>query len=674
MSTPEFRFSPRPNHAHEIHWRPWGDEVFKEAQTSGKPVLLSLSAIWCHWCHVMDETAYSDRRVIDFINEHFVPTRVDNDRRPDVNRRYNMGGWPTTAFLTETGDVLTGATYLPTENMLEALRHVDKVYTAQRAELVQRGVNQRSRILRSLRNAAQAEERERTEVAGPGLDAEASAAAAVEADAEREARARAAAAAEPAGGPRETAATPRSPLVDTPAVEEQQRWGAAAIEEVERQAKATFDPVNGGFGGEPKFPQAEVLAFLLLRAAVCDDERLDEIVPRTLDAMADSALYDRAEDGFFRYATQCDWSVPHYEKMLEDNAKLARLYLDAAERYGAVEGPAAGLTDHRYADVAAGIVRYLTAVLWLPGVKGFAGSQDADEHYYSLDLDSRREMGSKPFVDPTVYVDWNARAAQALFKAALVLDRVELADQAVELLDSLWESAHGRHGMAHFLSREGKRLEAGPVDGMLGDQSLMTQALLDAYEWTGRRTYLARAEVLADWVDEHLTAPGVGLFDRVRSVDSAGLLALPRVAFDESAAMADAWLRLGAYSGELRYRQRAERLLQALSQMVGDYGLAAAPLGSALLRFLTPQVHVAIVGRPDAPETRALLKSALRVSEPQRTVQVLDPDADMERLVRDGFAIDAPAQAYVCRGVACLPPTNDPAALAHLAAGRSGTE
>ncbi len=128
----EFRFSPRPNRAREIHWRPWGDAVFREAQQTGKPVLLSISAVWCHWCHVMDEGAYSDRRVIEQVNAHFVPTRVDNDRRPDVNRRYNMGGWPTTAFLTETGDVITGATYLPADDMLEALRTVDTLYRAQR--------------------------------------------------------------------------------------------------------------------------------------------------------------------------------------------------------------------------------------------------------------------------------------------------------------------------------------------------------------------------------------------------------------------------------------------------------------------------------------------------------------------------------------------------------------
>ena len=109
----DFHFSPRPNRANEIDWRTWGDDAFREAQAADKPVLLAISAVWCHWCHVMDETSYSDPAVIQGVNERYIPIRVDNDERPDVNRRYNMGGWPTTAFLTPDGEILNGATYIP---------------------------------------------------------------------------------------------------------------------------------------------------------------------------------------------------------------------------------------------------------------------------------------------------------------------------------------------------------------------------------------------------------------------------------------------------------------------------------------------------------------------------------------------------------------------------------
>ena len=131
----DLRFSPRPNRAHEIAWRAWGDEAFDEARRAGKPVLLAISAVWCHWCHVMDETTYSDPRVLSAIAEGYVAVRVDNDRRPDLNRRYNMGGWPTVAFLTPDGEVLTGATYLPPDRLLAVLERVREYYAQHADEL-----------------------------------------------------------------------------------------------------------------------------------------------------------------------------------------------------------------------------------------------------------------------------------------------------------------------------------------------------------------------------------------------------------------------------------------------------------------------------------------------------------------------------------------------------------
>lgn len=134
----DFRFSPHPNRAGEIAWMPWGARAFERARSEDKPILLSISAVWCHWCHVMDETSYSDEGVIDAINRDFVPIRVDNDRRPDVNARYNMGGWPTTAFLAPDGTTLTGATYLPPQQMRRALDEIARFYADRKDEIVQR--------------------------------------------------------------------------------------------------------------------------------------------------------------------------------------------------------------------------------------------------------------------------------------------------------------------------------------------------------------------------------------------------------------------------------------------------------------------------------------------------------------------------------------------------------
>jgi len=647
----EFRFSPRPNRADEIHWRPWGDELFKEAQTTGKPVLLSLSAVWCHWCHVMDETTYSDRRVIERINGRFIPTRVDNDRRPDVNRRYNMGGWPTTAFLTETGDVITGATYLPADQMLEALERVDETYAAKRTELVQRGASQRAATLSRLRAAARAEEQEHADAEPPETAAD------EDADATP-----------PAGGS-------RAWLLDSRVMRREEfEWAERTVDEVRRQALAALDSEHGGFGTEQKFPQTETLAYLLLRTGTQLDRELDAGILLTLDSMASKEMYDRAEDGFFRYATQRDWTVPHYEKMLEDNARLLSVYVQAARIYGGRDDDDSRAAAQRFTDVARGVMRYLDDVLWQSEGSTYAGSQDADEHYYSLDLDARRALERTPFVDPTVYVDWNALAARALLQAATLLEDEAPAERALLVLDRLWDTAHGRRGMAHYLTLDDDALHVGPVDGMLGDQAATAAALLDAYEWTGSRAYLARAEVLADWVDEHLSAPGGSLFDRIRTLDTAGLLALPRVAMEECAAMADVWLRLGSYSGDVRWRRRAAKSLTSLSSLVDRYGIMAAPVASALLRFTQPRLHVTIVGAPDDGRTRSLHRTALAITSPQRTVQVLDPADDAERLVRDGLALDAEPHAYVCRGPDCLPPTADPEVLRESTESQSGAD
>src|SRR6266480_601451 len=141
----EFHFSPRPNRASEINWRPWSGEAFDAARQTRKPILLSISAVWCHWCHVMDETTYSHPSVIDLIKNEYVPIRVDNDVRPDINQRYNMGGWPTTAFLTSSGDILTGATYLPPEQMAGALRRVASYYRTNRPEIASKVLEGRKR-------------------------------------------------------------------------------------------------------------------------------------------------------------------------------------------------------------------------------------------------------------------------------------------------------------------------------------------------------------------------------------------------------------------------------------------------------------------------------------------------------------------------------------------------
>src|SRR5579859_1532831 len=151
---PEFHFSPRPNRATEIRWQPWSAGAFELARRTGRPILLSISAVWCHWCHVMDETSYSNPGVIELINREYVPIRVDNDVRPDINQRYNMGGWPTTAFLTPAGDILTGATYMPPDQMADALARVASYYHANQTEIASKALEGRKRAATGVARSA----------------------------------------------------------------------------------------------------------------------------------------------------------------------------------------------------------------------------------------------------------------------------------------------------------------------------------------------------------------------------------------------------------------------------------------------------------------------------------------------------------------------------------------
>ena len=262
----DIRFSPRPNKAHLIQWRTWGQEVFDEAQKKNKLILLSLSAIWCHWCHVMDETTYSDQEIISFINVNFIPVRVDADMRPDIDTLYNQGGWPSTAILTPQGEVISGGNYIPPEEMLWRLKRTAALYSGNRNAVLDR--IEEMRAMKELRRIGQ----EGYAGASDKID----------------------------------------------------------LDYIVQILKSSFDEKNGGFGRGQKFPSPDSIDFLLSEYAQSKDEGIKRIMTLTLDHMAKGEIFDKVEGGFFRYATKTDWSQPHYEKMLEVNAGLIRSYADAS--------------------------------------------------------------------------------------------------------------------------------------------------------------------------------------------------------------------------------------------------------------------------------------------------------------------------------------------------------
>jgi len=542
----EFHFSPRPNRAAEINWQPWSADAFVEARKSNRPILLSISAVWCHWCHVMDETTYSHLGVIDLINREYVPIRVDNDVRPDINQRYNMGGWPSTVFLTSSGDILTGATYLPPDQMASALTRIASYYRTNQTEIATRVLEARKRSESGIaRSAAQVE--------------------------------------------------------------------PSAIDAILDAVRSAYDPEYGGFGGAPKFPQTDAILLLLEQAQLRSDPKLQQMATHTLEHMTAGGTYDHVEGGFFRYSTTQDWSVPHFEKMLEDHA-------------GLISGLAlAGMEDAL--DKTTG---YLDRVLRDPKSGLYAGSQDADEHYYSMDATERAERPA-PYVDRRVYTAWNAALAIAYLDAALRLDRHALREHAGKLLDSLFDRAYRKgEGMAH----------AEGIGGQLGDQVWSLWAATRAHQHGLGDRWTPIAQDLANHLEERYGDTHLGGYFDHAGADSLGRLGERIKPLGENAVAAMALIELDILIGdpEATHRTRAARALESVGALPGQYGLMAAVFARAADRL---QHAIKVTTR-----NRDLARAAVRV----HPYAVIDPSGD--------------DRAVVCSGTICLAPVTTPDAVA----------
>lgn len=582
----QFRFSPRPNRAREIHWRDWDDDAFQAAQRDDKLILLDISGVWCHWCHVMDETSYSDPEVIQLINTHFVPIRVETDQRPDVNRRYNLGGWPTTAFLTPSGELLTGGTYIPPAQMRGYLQQVSDAYK-----------NDKSEILRRVQELTQ--KRTRT-------------------------------------------MAPESGAADA-------RLTPVISESVLRDIRDNFDMTYGGFGDEPKFPHADALELALEKYFQSRDDSLLMIVELTLSQMASGGMYDQVAGGFFRYSTTRDWRVPHFEKMLEDHGKLLPLYAHAFQVTGNE------LFLHRIKSTVA----YLQSTLSDQENGGFYGSQDADEAYYALSLTERAEH-TAPFVDKTLYTDWNAAMVSGYFAAALISDSPaengasSLKAFALKTLERIWREMYSDGvGLYHF-QREN---EPPQLLNQLGDLAQTSLAFLDAYQTTGAPEHLQRARRLCDLALDKLLDPETGgFFSEARSDIALGMLKLPDKSLAENAAMARALIRLHRLTEDQKYRDAAERTLAYFSNDYARYSFTAADYARVVNEFLNEPLHIKIVGAVGDVRVTEMQTVALHEYSPGRLVQLLDPKSDAARVQMLGYPVDEVPQSYVCVGTMCLQP------------------
>ena len=665
-----------------IQWHPWGDEPFRLAAEQGKPVLLDIGAVWCHWCHVMDRESYEDQEVAAIINDRFIAVKVDRDERPEVDRRYQsavgaitgQGGWPLTAFLTERGQVFYGGTYFPKNDM-----HGRPGYKSLLTRV--------SELYRDNKESALENARKIKEHLGK---------------------------------------------LTVPA-EEGHELRASALDAALESIGQGFDLVHGGFGRAPKFPHTSAIELALSRYYETREDWLSVMINKTLEKMALGGVYDQLGGGFHRYSVDDRWIVPHFEKMSYDNSELLRNYVHGYQATGST----------LFREVAEGIVRWVAEVASDPERGGFYASQDADidmdddGDYFTWTLDevqealstedariisllynveSRGEMHHNPaknvlFVDvqpgaiarrlnldedfvneriemarqsllqarvlrPTPYVDttvfsgWNGMMASAHLEAYKGLGLEGCRESALKAIDRLIEEAYkpGR-GFYHSLANGEAK-----VDGLLDDQVHMARALIDAHEATGETRYLDLAQELMDFTIEHFwdDVEG-GFFDLADwKLGSVGLEGAEKPIQDSptpgtNSVAALTLDRLYYLTHREEYREKAEQTLKLFGPIGAQYGLFASTYFLALEQHLNPPAHAVIVGSEGDPLTEELWRRALATYRPHKLVSLYDlaksnpgmlPPAVQGMMSREGGP-----RAYVCAGNTCALPTNDPAVL-----------
>jgi uncharacterized protein YyaL (SSP411 family) len=612
-----------------VDWYPWGDEAFSKARAEDKPVLLSVGYAACHWCHVMEHESFEDDETAALMNQRFVSIKVDREERPDVDSLYmdavvaltGQGGWPMTVFLTPEGEPFLGGTYYPPEPR-HGLPSFQQVLTAvSDAYRERRGdvSRQASAIVEAVRQS--------TELA-PSND----------------------------------------PLTES------------MLGDATRALQRQFDQGWGGWGGAPKFPQASTLEFLLRMHLRGDEDALPRVT-QTLDAMAAGGMYDLVGGGFHRYSVDREWLVPHFEKMLYDNALLAAAYLHGW----------AVTADPRYRDVTEETLDYMLRELLLPE-GGFASAQDADTDGVEgltftwtaeegareellqpfeegrsvirgeLDDEERarlfeiREQRPKPLRDDKAITAWNGLALAALAEAGRRLERADYLDAA----NRLGEFLLGPLSNGDRLHRTFRAGEAKGT-GYLEDYADVAHGLLKLHVATGGLRWLQEAnrlsrlavELFAD--DEH-----GGFF--LSPADGEKLVARKKDLEDHptpsgNSMLASVLLRLARIYGDDELERRAVGVFRLVHGAVTRAPSAFGHALTALELHFSPPRELAIVGPAESPVARA----ALEPFQPN-TVVAVGP-SDEVPLLAGKTLVDGKPAVYFCERFACQAPVTDPAAL-----------
>ena len=646
-------------HAHNpVDWRPWGDEAFATARALQRPVFLSVGYATCHWCHVMEEESFESEEIARLLNERFVPVKVDREERPDVDAIYmqavqmltHQGGWPMSVFLTGEGKPFFAGTYFPPE---EGQRGARVGFRTLLTELDRVFREERERVEGSAREIAQAVQRGLATEHATGLP------------------------------------------------------GIHVLHEAMAAYAQMFDEREGGVRRAPKFPSSMNVRFLLRYWKRTGDEQALRMAALTLEKMALGGIYDQIGGGFHRYSTDARWLVPHFEKMLYDNALLATAYVEGwqATRTAFFRRIASEVLDYAAREMSHPSGAFFSATdadsegeegrffVWTPAqLREALGAEDGDRaaqlfaaseagNFEGANVLSLRSIpdGSElsflervrpilrearagrppPLTDTKVLTSWNALMISAFARAGFAFARPDYVQRAARAADAVLSM----HGPEAKLRRTGRHA------AVLEDYAFLAAALVDLFEATGEARWLSGARELHEVLRNRFAAPEGGFY-RTPS-DHEQLLAREKPSYDGAeptgnSVAALTLLRLEAITGEARYREEAEALLRGFGAL-----LAGAPvaLGEMLLAvdFLLSEAKEVVLVRPPR-ENDAELADVIRTRFFPALVLLRHEDGALPAtpLAQDRPAHDGKATAYVCSRGACQLPVTDPAALERL--------
>ncbi len=648
-----------------VEWYPWGPEALSRAQSEDKPILLSIGYSACHWCHVMAHESFDNPEIAALMNQHFINVKVDREERPDLDDIYQKsaqvftgrgGGWPLTMFLTPNQEPFYGGTYFP-----PVPRHSLPAFPD-----VLRGV------IEAYRNHPD-EVRKNIEQVKTGL---------------------------------QRVSTPKSsaePLTDR------------LLDQAGAELARWFDPVHGGFGDSQKFPTVPPLNVMLRQSVRKADPSFREKVLQQLRTMAAGGIYDHVGGGFHRYAVDAEWKIPHFEKMLYDNAQLVRLYLDGwrltkEERFREVveetleyvrremthpdgafyaaqdadsEGQEGAFFVWTPEEIEAVLGRDLGGefcrlygatpegnfesknVLHRLGGGQRAEGLDTEESVFKaarMKLLATRDKRAKPQRDENILTSWNAMMISALFDAAATFGVPAYRAAAEKALTFLLDYAVA-HGRVCRTVAGGQ----GRLNGYLDDAAWLATALLDAFEATAHRWYLDQAHAVVESLLSHFwdEAEGGCFFT---SHDHERLIQRMKTGTDGAipsgnAVAASVLLRLFSFTGEERYYERAGQILKVLQTVMAQNPYSASALLCTLDWWLTGPKEIVILGPREHSVTQAMLTMVHQRYIPNRVVLTVEEAASCGTsdlsLTKGKVRLDGRPTAYVCQHRTCSPPVID---------------